>query len=137
MSTCSIQNGGKRRGGKRSRGKKSYRGGNPNPDVPAYNPTTPTPVPTSAPAPEDENNNFFSGLASGFSSFTQTVGNSVKKGVSAIRASQPHPDQATLAPSPSTSSAQLGGRRRKKAKTMRKSKKARRFKHKRSRKSKH
>ena len=75
------------------------------------------------------------GLARGFSSFTQTVGDSVKKGVSAIRASQPHPDQATLAPP--TSSAQLGGRRRKKTKTMRKSKKARRFKHKRSRKSKH
>ena len=135
MSTCSIQNGGKRRGGKRSRGKKSYRGGNP--DVPAYNPTTPAPAPTSvpAPAPAGENNGVLAGLASGFSSFTQTVGDSVKKGVSAIRASQPHPDQATLAPP--TSSAQLGGRRRKKTKTMRKSKKARRFKHKRSRKSKH
>jgi hypothetical protein len=135
MSTCSIQNGGKRRGGKRSRGKKSYRGGNP--DVPAYNPTTPTPVPTSAPAPAPagENNGVLAGLASGFSSFTKTVGNSLKNGVSAIRASQPHPDQATLAPS--TSSAQQGGRRRKKTKTMRKSKKARRFKHKRSRKSKH
>lgn len=133
MSTCSIQNGGKRRGGKRSRGKKSYRGGNP--DVPAYNHTTPTSVPTSAPAPAGENNGVLAGLARGFSSFTQTVGDSVKKGVSAIRASQPHPDQATLAPP--TSSAQLGGRRRKKTKTMRKSKKARRFKHKRSRKSKH
>ena len=49
MSTCSIQNGGNRRGGKRSRGKKSYRGGNP--DVPAYNPTTPAPAPTPVPAP--------------------------------------------------------------------------------------
>ena len=116
MSTCSIQNGGKRRGGKRSRGKKSYRGGNP--DVPAYNPTTPAPAP--APAPAGENNGVLAGLASGFSSFTQTVGDSVKKGVSAFRASQPHPDEDEATLAPPTSSAQLGGRRRKKTKTMRK-----------------
>lgn len=128
MSSCSIQNGGRRRGGKRSR--KSHRGGN---DLAAPAPApvaAPAPAPVAAPAPESPG--FLSGLAKGFGDFTKKVGDSAKDLSSKVTGS--NPAQQPLASS-SIPSEQSGGRRRKKSKTARKSRKSRRLKRKRSRKS--
>jgi hypothetical protein len=129
MSSCSIQNGGRRRGGKRSR--KSHRGGNDLAAAPALAPVAaPAPAPVAAPAPESSS--FLSGFAKGVSDFTKKVGDSAKDLSSKVTGS--NPPQQPLASS-SIPPEQSGGRRRKKSKTARKSRKSRRLKHKRSRKS--
>lgn len=128
MSSCSIQNGGRRRGGKRSR--KSHRGGNdlapaPAPVAAPAPAPAPAPVADSDPAPASESTGFLSGLAKGVSDFTKKVGDSAKDLSSKVTGSN-----LTVKPSE-----QSGGRRRKKSKTARKSRKSRRLKRKRSRKS--
>lgn len=128
MSSCSIQNGGRRRGGKRSR--KSHRGGNDLAAAPAPV-AAPAPAPVAAPAPESSG--FLSGFAKGVSDFTKKVGDSAKDLSSKVTGSNPA-QQPPLASS-SIPSEQSGGRRRKKSKTARKSRKSRRLKRKRSRKS--
>ncbi len=127
MSSCSIQNGGRRRssrGGKRSR--KFYRGGN---DL-----AVPGPAPFASPAPTsaEESSGFFSGVASKLGAFTDEVGKRAKDLSSKVTGSNPS-QQPPLASS-TIPSAQSGGRR-KKSKTARKSRKSRRLKRKRSRKS--
>lgn len=127
MSSCSIQNGGRRRGGKRSR--KSHRGGNDLAAAPAPV-AAPAPAPVAAPAPASSG--FFSGMASTLGEFTERVGKQAKDLSSKVTGS--NPAQQPLASS-GISSEQSGGRRRKKSKTARKSRKSRRLKRKRSRKS--
>jgi hypothetical protein len=128
MSSCSIQNGGRRRGGKRSR--KSHRGGNDLAPAPAPV-AAPAPAPVAAPA--SESTGFLSGFARGVTAFTETVGNNARKlsaKVTGTNLAQEPPLESSSIPSE-----QSGGRRRKKSKTARKSRKSRRLKRKRSRKS--
>ena len=146
MSTCSIQNGGKRtlrhlkysrKGGKKTRGKKSYHGGNEGLETAAPAPASvPAPAPAPAPAPVEQSSQgsgMLAGITSGFSSFTKTVGDSVKQGIETIKAAN-KPKQELA--SNSMPSEQTGGKRRKKSKIARKSRKMHRLKRKRSRKTK-
>ena len=139
MSSCSIQNGGKRysrhlkRGGKKTR--KSYRGGNDLEMTSAPAPA-PAPAPASAPAPAPtpapEKPGFFSGVAKSFGAFTDEVGKRARESYNKLPFTTSPPKQDLA--SNSMPSEQTGGRR-KKTKSARKLRKSRRLKRKRSRKS--
>lgn len=138
MSSCSIQDGGKRysrhlkRGGKKTR--KSYRGGNDleMASAPAPSPApAPAPVPAPAPAPAPEKPGFFSGVAKSFGAFTDEVGKRARESYNKLPFTTSPPKQELA--SNSMPSEQSGGRR-KKTKSARKSRKSRRLKRKRSRK---
>lgn len=135
MSSCSIQDGGKRysrhlkRGGKKTR--KSYRGGNDLEMASAPAPApAPAPTPAPAPAPAPEKPGFFSGVAKSFGAFTDEVGKRARESYNKLPFTTSPPKQDLA--SNSMPSEQSGGRR-KKTKSARKSRKSRRLKRKRSR----
>lgn len=138
MTTCSIQQGGKRhsrrlrRAGTRSR--RSYRGGEDiNEDsVAAPNSIAENSESVAAPDAAQESG-FFSGMAKSLGDFTNAVEKRAKDGYYAVTGS--NSSEQPSAPAADNMSSEQSGGRRKKSKTARKSRKSYRLKRKRSRKS--